>query len=203
MTARAMHSLRCMLANTGTSLAAGVWLRHRTARMCIFRIALVPAFMLKRDIVEPCLAVFALHGSSWSDVDHYPSSDPRGLHPFTQVQDGVHLGIGDEVAFVFGANTKTGDRLARRVRRTKEAPPGAAAHSQHHSGPAEFVAEHNPNAMKFIGNRTKVSMHPARNELCRDARARALTRDSVLACPSSEYHQHSPNSAGTAREHLA
>lgn len=73
-----------------------------------------------------------------------------------QVVDGIQLNVGDEVSFVFGVNAKTGDRLARRLRRTKEAPPGAAsAHHHHH---AEFVAEHNPNAMKFVGNRTKVIM---------------------------------------------
>ena len=70
-----------------------------------------------------------------------------------QVVDGVHLNVGDEVRFVYGANAKTGDRLAKRLRRTKEAPAGAAAHHGHH---AELVAEHNPNAMKFVGNRTKV-----------------------------------------------
>ena len=73
-----------------------------------------------------------------------------------QVVDGVQLNVGDEVAFVYGVNAKTGDRLARRLRRTKEAPPGVGSSGHHHHGPAEFVAEHNPNAMKFVGNRTKV-----------------------------------------------
>ena len=75
--------------------------------------------------------------------------------------DGVQLNVGDEVSFVFGVNAKTGDRLARRLRRTKEAPPGAAGSAHHHHGPPEFVAEHNPNAMKFVGNRTKVRRRTA------------------------------------------
>ncbi len=77
-----------------------------------------------------------------------------GCWQLPQVVDGIQLNVGDEVSFVFGVNAKTGDRLARRLRRMKEAPPGvASAHHHHH---AEFVAEHNPNAMKFVGNRTKV-----------------------------------------------
>ena len=80
-----------------------------------------------------------------------------------QVVDGIQLNVGDEVSFVFGVNAKTGDRLARRLRRTKEAPPGAASAHHHH---AEFVAEHNPNAMKFVGNRTKVVIQTRCSACC-------------------------------------
>lgn len=67
----------------------------------------------------------------------------------------MHLSVGDEVEFIVGVNPKSGDRLARKLKRTKEAPAAL---------PAEVVPERNPNAMKFTGN-LKVR-GPRRRLLC-------------------------------------
>lgn len=67
---------------------------------------------------------------------------------FWQVPHGVHMAVGDEVEFIVGVNSKSGERLARMLKRTKEAPTAP---------PVEVVPERNPNAMKFTGN-LKVSV---------------------------------------------
>lgn len=68
-------------------------------------------------------------------------TDPSFL--VRQAQHGVHIAVGDEVEFIMGVNPKSGDRLARKLKRTKEAPAAP---------PPEVVPERNPNAMKFTGN---------------------------------------------------
>ena len=83
------------------------------------------------------------HNLSGTSLQSIRDAEVSAFSVFQQVQNGTHLAVGDEVAFIIGMNPKSGDRLARKLRRTKEAPA---------SPPAEVVPERNPNAMKFTGN---------------------------------------------------
>ena len=55
----------------------------------------------------------------------------------------MHLAVGDEVEYVDGVHPRTGDSVARKLKRIKQAPAVP---------PAAVVPERNPNAMKFTGN---------------------------------------------------
>lgn len=62
-----------------------------------------------------------------------------------QVEEGVKLGRGDAVSMVVTFNAQSGERNGQRVKRLKEAEKDAKK--------PEFVAERNPNAVRYIGNK--------------------------------------------------
>lgn len=82
-----------------------------------------------------------------------------------QVADRVQLRVGDTVEFVVPVDPRSGKRTGHRVRRTAEASSpadgpdlgnAAAAEGDKKDGERkkpEFVAERNPNAVKYTGHK--------------------------------------------------
>jgi hypothetical protein len=62
-----------------------------------------------------------------------------------QVEEGVRLARGDVVSMVVTFNPRTGERGGQRVRLLRQGDKDAAK--------PEFVAERNPNAVRYVGNR--------------------------------------------------
>lgn len=78
---------------------------------------------------------------------------PLGMFVKAQVQDGVKLGVGDVVTLIVAMNSRSGERNGRRVRRLREAPEKPAGAEGADKEKPEFVAERNPNAVKYIGHK--------------------------------------------------
>ena len=62
-----------------------------------------------------------------------------------QVEEGVRLARGDVVSMVVTFNPRTGERGGQRVRLLRQGDKDADK--------PEFVAERNPNAVRYVGNR--------------------------------------------------
>jgi hypothetical protein len=62
-----------------------------------------------------------------------------------QVEEGVRVARGDTVSMVVTFNPRTGERGGQRVRLLRQGDKDAEK--------PEFVAERNPNAVRYIGNR--------------------------------------------------
>ena len=72
-------------------------------------------------------------------------SESRGAHVPPQVEEGVRLARGDVVSMVVTFNPRTGERGGQRVRLLRQGDKDADK--------PEFVAERNPNAVRYVGNR--------------------------------------------------
>lgn len=91
-----------------------------------------------------------------------------------EVMDKVQLKVGDGVDMVLATDARSGNKTGRRVRRTSQAPVPAASSAtgddsaatpeggtgscwkERRPHPPEFVAERNPNAIKYIGHKVEL-----------------------------------------------
>lgn len=104
------------------------------------------------DTVSMSVAMNKRRGGRNGQISGKPTPPKkRILFHTTQVQDGVKLGVGDTVSMISAMNTRTGERNGRRVRRLKEAPEGFRPQGE--PDKPEFVAERNPNAVKYVGHK--------------------------------------------------
>mmetsp|Transcript_12804 Transcript_12804/g.38626 ORF Transcript_12804/g.38626 Transcript_12804/m.38626 type:complete len:1024 (-) Transcript_12804:1758-4829(-) len=117
--------------------------------------------------VKPAFAFADLDAASSARL-HLEGADKRVYFQTSEVADRVQLRVGDTVEFVVPVDPRSGKRTGHRVRRTAEASSpadgpdlgnAAAAEGDKKDGERkkpEFVAERNPNAVKYTGHKLEM-----------------------------------------------